>query len=74
MEKTTLYLPRELHRALRENSRRTGRPQAEVVREALQSYLSQQERPVLRSIGIAEDRELNSEQTEDWLRENWRPE
>jgi len=45
VEKTTLYLPDDLQYALREFARRTGRPQADVVREALSAYLSQQARP-----------------------------
>src|SRR5206468_1651199 len=39
MEKTTLYLPKELQRELRETARREGRPQAALVREALDTYL-----------------------------------
>ena len=73
MEKTTLYLPTELHRALRELSRRTGRPQADVVREALHLYIGQQSRPPLRSLGMGEDPDLSGEQSEDWLAEHWRP-
>lgn len=73
MEKTTLYLPSDLHRALKELSRRTGQPQAEVIRDALQLYMRQQNRPSLRSIGMGEDAELHAAQTEAWLEENWRP-
>jgi predicted transcriptional regulator len=73
MEKTTLYLPSELHRALYEFARRTGRPQAAVVREALDVFLRQQDRPVLRSIGIGENASLNAVDTEEWLEANWRP-
>lgn len=73
MEKTTLYLPTQLHRALRELSRRTGRTQAEVMREALQAYVQGQERPPLRSLGLGENTELHGADTEDWLEANWRP-
>lgn len=69
MTKITLYLPTELHHALRELSRRMGRPQADVVREALHLYIGQQNRPPLRSLGLGEDAELHGAQTEDWLEE-----
>jgi hypothetical protein len=44
MEKTTLYLPADLRALLKEAARRTGRPEAVIVREALRTYL-QQHRP-----------------------------
>jgi metal-responsive CopG/Arc/MetJ family transcriptional regulator len=75
MDKTTLYLPTELHIALREASRRMGRPQAEVIREALQTYLQEHAgRPMPRSIGIANDPELSGTDAEDWYRANFRHE
>lgn len=75
MDKTTLYLPTELHIALRERSRRTGRPQPEVIREALQAYLREHEdRPMPRSIGIANDPEPSGADAEDWFRANFLPE
>lgn len=75
MDKTTLYLPTELHIALREASRRMGRPQAEIIREALQSYLQEHgNRPMPRSIGIANDPELSGADAEDWYRANFRHE
>jgi plasmid stability protein len=75
MDKTTLYLPTELRIALRERSRRMGRPQAEVIREALQAYLHEHEgRPMPRSIGIGSDPELSGADAEDWLRAHFPPE
>lgn len=71
MEKTTLYLPEELQRALRETARREGRPQAELVREALDSYLRDRPRPQPRSIGMLNDAELRSEDAKRWVRERW---
>lgn len=47
VEKTTLYLPAELHRALRAEARRTGVTQAELVREALRERLAAQPAPDL---------------------------
>jgi Ribbon-helix-helix protein, copG family len=72
MQKTTLYLPDELQRQLQEASRRMGRSQADLIREALASFLGSVEPPMPRSIGIADDPDLHGEDTEDWLRRNWR--
>lgn len=75
MDKTTLYLPTELRIALRERSRRTGRPQAEVIRVALQMYLREHDdRPMPRSIGIGSDPELSGADSEDSLRAHFPPE
>jgi predicted transcriptional regulator len=71
MERTTIYLPEELQRSLREAARRAGRPQAELIREALTSYLEGQPRPVARSIGLGHDAELAGRDTEEWLDEAW---
>ena len=72
MEKTTLYLPHDLQYALKEYARRAGRPQAEVVREALTLYLGQQPRPRPRSIGVAEKDTVPAADAEAWLEANWR--
>jgi hypothetical protein len=40
MEKTTVYLDPEVVRGLRAMSRATGRPQAQLIREALAGYLA----------------------------------
>ncbi|MEX2375078.1 MAG: CopG family transcriptional regulator [Dehalococcoidia bacterium] len=53
MEKTTLYLPVDLQALLRAASTQQGRPQAELVREALTKYLADQPRPLPKSIGSA---------------------
>jgi Ribbon-helix-helix protein, copG family len=71
MEKTTLYLPRELRRALKEAARSEKKAQAVVIRRALEEYLERRERPRLRSVGIGEDRELSGVESEDWLRAEW---
>jgi predicted transcriptional regulator len=71
MERTTIYLPEELQRSLREVSRRTRRPQAELIREALTAYLATQPQPPMRSIGMGEDDELAARDSEAWLEEAW---
>jgi predicted transcriptional regulator len=71
VNKTTLYLPPELHRGIQDVSRRTGRPQAELIRTAIAEYLRTQDRPVPRSIGAAEDAGFAARDSEDWLRSRW---
>jgi metal-responsive CopG/Arc/MetJ family transcriptional regulator len=71
MEKTTLYLPEELQRELRETAGREGRPQAELIREALDAYLRNRPRPRPQSIGMLEDPELRAEDAKPWVRDRW---
>jgi predicted transcriptional regulator len=71
MEKTTLYLPTELQAGLRDISRRTGRSQAALIREALGQYIAAQERPWPRSIGSAADGTVSGVESEEWLRREW---
>jgi len=71
MEKTTLYLPTELRRALKETARREGKSQAELIREALSAYLARRKKPRLRSLGVGEDPELSGRASEKWLEEAW---
>jgi predicted transcriptional regulator len=73
MAKTTLYLPDELLVTFRALARRTGRSQADLMREALQGYADQQQPPRFHSLGIAERSDLNAEAIDDWLAANWRP-
>ena len=71
MEKTTVYLPSHLQRALKEAARSEKKAQAEVLRRALEEYLERRERPRLLSVGIGEDKELSGAESEDWLRAGW---
>jgi predicted transcriptional regulator len=71
VNKTTLYLPEDLRRTLKEEARRTGRPEAAIVREALAAYLRHRVRPRPRSIGAGEDLEVAARDSEAWLRDHW---
>ena len=73
MNKTTLYLPRETQRRLRDAANRLRRAQADIVREALDRYLEAEEAPMPRSIGLGTDQDVTGANSEDWLRRNWRP-
>jgi hypothetical protein len=73
VKKTTLYLSPETQRSLRDLARRTGRHQADVIREALDLYLREYgERPRPLSVGAGENAELAARNGEDWLRDRWR--
>jgi predicted transcriptional regulator len=71
MEKTTLYLPTELQAGIRDLARRTGRPQAAIIREALERFVGDQERPLPRSIGAGMGGRVNAADSEAWLRSEW---
>jgi predicted transcriptional regulator len=71
MEKTTLYLPSELQRTLRDLSQRTGRAQASIIREALAEWVSRQDQPWPRSIGSAADGSVSGRDSENWLADEW---
>jgi hypothetical protein len=71
MEKTTLYLPPELQRSLLTTAKREGRSQAEIIRAALDAYLSGRTPPRMTSIGAGKDDEVSGATSENWLRKNW---
>lgn len=74
MEKTSLYLPAGLQRALRDAARREGRAQADIVRDALTAYLAGNPRPRPSIIGIAKgtrDDGVSSANIKAWVRREW---
>ncbi len=71
VQKTTLYLPESLQRRLRALARASRRPQAELIREALEGYVAAQSRPIARSIGAGSDESLAARDSEKWLRAEW---
>ena len=71
MEKTTLYLPTDLQRALKEQARRSGRAQAAIVREALETYLAGASWPQPGSIGAGADDGLSARESDEWLAREW---
>ena len=52
MRKTTVYLDEELLRALKRMATELGRPEAELVREAIRRFAASAGRPTARSLGI----------------------
>lgn len=71
MEKTTLYLTSTLQAELRDLARRTGRSQAELIREAVAAYVSTAERPWPRSIGIAHSGKVPATEAKARVRALW---
>lgn len=76
MRRTTVFLTNDIERLLRETARRTQRPQAEIVREALTQYLRAQSRPWPRSIGMGNnpDPAVTSDNVSEWVRSQWQKE
>ena len=52
MVKTTVYLDEETVRSLRTMSRRRAKPQAELIREALQRFASAEKPPLPEGLGM----------------------
>jgi metal-responsive CopG/Arc/MetJ family transcriptional regulator len=71
MERTTIYLPKALHAQLAEAARQRGRPQAQLIREALAAYLVDQKRPRPTTIGMFAVSTVSSDSIEEWLDEHW---
>jgi hypothetical protein len=71
MQKTTLYLPDDLQRQLRDVSKRSGRSQADLVRAAVERFLAAADMPEPSSIGSGEDDELAARDASDWLHARW---
>lgn len=74
MEKTTIYLPGELQRSLAATARREGRSKADIIRSALEAYISKRRAVSVRSIGAGSDAEVSGAMSEDWLRKSWKTE
>lgn len=71
MDKITIYLPPELHRALKNAAHIEKKPQADVLWRALEEYLGRQERRLPLSGGLGEDEGLSGADSEDWLYDQW---
>ena len=71
VEKTTIYLPPELRRALADHARRVKRPQAEIIREAIATHVGAAPRPKMTFIGAGEDTQLSGASSESYLRERF---
>lgn len=71
--KTALTVPEDLMESLHRAATHTGRPESSILREAIEAYMRNFERPVFRSLGIGTDAEVSSTNVKDWLKQNYRP-
>ncbi|HEX3904745.1 MAG TPA: CopG family transcriptional regulator [Polyangia bacterium] len=55
MERTTVYLTNALKRRLKQEAVTRGRPEAVLLREALEQYLARRPRPSPRPVGRSRD-------------------
>ena len=74
MKKTTIYIPEDLATTVSATAKRTGTSEAALIREAIATYVATLERPWPKTIGIVSDGSLQSDEIEDWIDANWRPE
>jgi hypothetical protein len=71
MKKMTLYLTDDMHRGLKDAARRTGKSEAQMIRESVAAYLADQPRSYPRSIGIASSGRIPAETAKDWIHAQW---
>ena len=69
--KTTIYLDSAQQHGLRALARRTGRPQAGLIREAIDALLGQQPRVLPSFVGVVEGELPDAAGSEDWLVAEW---
>lgn len=74
MEKTTVYIPTDIKLSIKASAKRQGTTEAHVIREALAAYVAAEPCELPSIFGSAStDGSVNSENYEDWLAENWKP-
>lgn len=71
MEKTTVYLPPELQVELRAAAKRLGKPQAQIVRDAVAAYVADLPDWFPKGCGIGEDATLDARDLERVLDAEW---
>ncbi len=67
----TVYMSHEMQASLKALAKRTGRSQADLMREALELYVRGQQRQLPSFVGIIEDGSLQARYVEDWLDHTW---
>ncbi len=68
-----IELPDELQRRIEELSRQMGRDEADLVRDAIATYVDLHDVPQPTSDGTIDDPDLAARDIDDWLAANWRP-
>ena len=68
LTKTTVYLDSDTVLALRRMSETQGRSQAELIRDALESYTGASQRPLPKGLGKYDGDTRGAERAKDFLR------
>jgi predicted transcriptional regulator len=73
MRRTTVFLPDETAEALHDAARRLGKPQSELLREALEEYLPRHARPWPTSVGAGRHTiaGVSAGNAKAWVRDQW---
>jgi hypothetical protein len=73
MQKTTLYLPSDTVRRMRQAAKRLGKSRAQIAREALDDYLvrSERYRGLPPSVGMGSNPDVSAADYEEWLDRHW---
>jgi metal-responsive CopG/Arc/MetJ family transcriptional regulator len=69
-----IELPDELQRRIEELSRQIGRDEADLVRDAITTYIDLHDVPRPKSDGTIDDPCQAARDIDDWLAADWRPE
>jgi predicted transcriptional regulator len=69
----TVELSDELQRQIAELARQTGRAEADLLHEAIATYVQIHRVPHPRSDGTIDDSEFAARDIDDWLAATWRP-
>lgn len=73
MRKTTIYLPDDLERRMRQAAELLGKSRADITREALEQYLdrAERERGLPPSVGMGDNAGAPAASFRDRLAEGW---
>jgi hypothetical protein len=71
MKRTTIYLPDDLVVEITIRAKQEQRTEADLIREAVATYLANGKRPLPRILGMASGGLVSGEESEDWLMANW---
>lgn len=69
--RTTVYLSEDLRRRLAAAAESADRPQAEIVRDALDDYLTRTNHPKLTFVGSAGGLGVPAREAKAWVRAEW---
>lgn len=73
MEETTVSIPDDIKRPLKVSAKRLRVTEAQIIREALAAYVAVEPRELPSVFGSESDGTVISENSQEWLAENWKP-